>query len=185
MIEGHLQHAEQIMFGGEYNDSYSSTKITVYKVLKGNIDAQEVELIDPNISFRHGCSEGGMGKAIGVFMLYPSEIKASPRTEIGTEYKFKYKIAPRVGCNVVNYNATDNKGIENYLESPYGIYNEKDIEKKVYRTVEQITARKYIEMSPLPKKAIGGDLINAKSENSQAVTISTISPDTLRACIFT
>ncbi len=187
VIEGHAQHAHMIMFGGEYNDDYESTKITVYKVMKGNINVQEVELIAPNISFSGGCSEGGIGKSIGVFMLYPSDVKVSPRTEIAPEYKFKYKVAPRIGCNVVNYNATDNKGIENYLESPYGIYNEKDIEKKVYRTIEQITAKKYIEIASLPKKDFGGSYIaNAKSKNGekQAINIASISPTTVRAGTF-
>ena len=182
VIEGKI--TDFIVFGGEYNDDYKSTKIMVYKVLKGDINAQEVELIAPNISFSGGCSEG---ISIGVFMLYPSEVKVSPRTEIAAEHKFKYKVAPRIGCNTVNYNAVDNKGIENYLESPYGIYNEKDIEKKIYKTIEQITAKKYKEIAPLPKKDFGGSNTAGAKSNSgeeQAIYITSISPTTITAGTF-
>ncbi|MCC7222879.1 MAG: hypothetical protein IT273_04080 [Chitinophagales bacterium] len=54
----------------------------------------------------------------------------------------------------------------------------------MYRAVEQITTKKYIGIAPLPKEAIGGDLISAKSENSQAVTISSISTTTITAGTF-
>ena len=184
VIEGQIT-SDFIEFGGEYNDSYKSSKITVYKVLKGDINATEVELIEYNnllVSTR--CNEGA---GIGVFILYPSDVTTTPRPEIALQHKFKYKIMLGIGCNTVSYNATDNKGIENYLESPYGIYNEKDIEKKVYRTVEQITAKKYIEVAPLPKKDFGGSYIaNAKSKNGekQAINIANISTTTIKAGIF-
>ena len=183
VIEGQIVSGV-VLFGGEYNDDYKSTKIMVYKVLKGNINAKEVEIIEPNISFSNGCDED---KGIGVFMLYPSEVEASPRAEIAAEHKFKYKVVSRIGCNLVNYNAADNKGIENYLESPYGIYNEKDIEKKIYKTIEQITAKKYKEIAPLPKKDFGGSNTAGAKSNSgeeQAIYITSISPTTITAGIF-
>ncbi len=182
VIEGHLQHAEQILFGGEYDDSYKSTKITVYKVLKGNINAQEVELIDPNISFSHSCNEGGIGQAIGIFMLYPSDLKISPRTEIAPEFKFKYKVASGIGCNIVNYNKMDFDSSDKAY-NPYGIESLKDIKKRVYDVVQNITQQRYKEIAEMPKKDFGGGE-NAKSENSQVVTISSISPTTIIAGTF-
>ena len=179
VIEGQIMPGV-ILFGGEYDDSYKSTKIAVYKVLKGNIDAKEIELISQNISFRNGCTEG---ISIGVFMLYPTDIKGSPRNEIALQSKFRYKIAPRIGCNTINYNEMIFGGGDKGY-SPYGIESLKDIKNKVYKVVEEIVQQPYKEIEPLPKKDFGGDLINAKSENSQAVTISTISPDTLRAGTF-
>jgi len=178
VIEGHAQHAELILFGGEYNDLYTSTKITVYKVLKGNIDAQEVELIESNISFSNGCTEG---TGTGVFMLYPSHVKASPRTEITPEYKFKYKVGSRMGCNIVNYNEMIFGGGEKGY-SPYGIESLKDIKNKIYKIVEKIAQKPYKEMASLPKKAIGGGE-NADDEK-QAVTINSISPTTVTAGTF-
>ena len=169
-----------ILFGGEYNDDYESTKIIVYKVLKGNINAKEVELIDLNISISHGCSEG---TGTGVFMLYPSEVKVSPRTEIAAEHKFKYRVFSRIGCNVINYDKIDFDSNDK-AHSPYGIDSIKDLKKKIYNVVEKITQQAYKEIAPLPKKDFGGGTINAKSEESQAVNISSISPTTITAGTF-
>jgi len=67
------------------------------------------------------------------------------------------------------------------------VYNEKDIGKKVYRTVEQITTKKYIEIAPLPKKDFGSSYTaDAKSKNGekQAIDIANISTITITAGTF-
>lgn len=89
VIEGEIT-SDFIEFGGEYNEEHKSSKITVYKVLKGDINTKEVELIEYNhlmVSTR--CNEGA---GIGVFILYPSEVTTTPRPEIAPQHKFKYKV---------------------------------------------------------------------------------------------
>ena len=180
VIEGQIT-SDFIEFGGDYNDSYKSSKITVYKILKGDINATEVELIEYNnllVSTR--CNEGA---GIGVFILYPSDVTTTPRPEIAPQHKFKYKIMLGIGCNTVSYNKiTFGESEKGY--SPFGIKSMNDIRKKIYKSIYSITKKTYKELADLSKKAIGGDLINAKSENSQAVTISSISPNTLGAGTF-
>jgi hypothetical protein len=182
VIEGQII-GDVIMYGGKYDDSYKSTKIKVYKVLKGDVNVNEVELIYINAFFSHQCNEGGEGEAIGIFMLYPSDIIASPRTEIAAEHKFKQKAGIEgIGCNIVYYNKLI-YGVAEKAYSPYGIYTLKDIKKKVYDPAEQVTGHKYKEISTLPKKVFGGGE-NAKSEDAQAVTINSISPTTITAGTF-
>ena len=181
VIEGKITGGLAI-FGGEYDQDWHSSVITVYKVLKGNFEATEVELIEPSVWGDNGCF---IGMGTGIFFLYPSKVTTTPRNNIAPNLKFMYQNLADVGCNFVNYNARDNKGIENYLESPYGIYSLKDIKEKVYDVTEQVIGHKYKEIAPLPKKNFGGGIINenmaAKSEEAQAISISSISPTTITA----
>ena len=181
VIEGEIK-SEMIFFGGEYNDDYTTQKITVYKVLKGDFEAKEVELVEQNISFSHRCGEGA---GLGIFILYPSEVKETPFNEIPANLKFKPKVMMGVGCNVVNYNAKEIGPDSVY--NPYGINSLKDIKKKVYDVAEKEVGRKYAEIAPMPKKDFGGDIGEnavAKTEDAQAVSIASISPTTITAGTF-
>jgi hypothetical protein len=186
VIEGKLLHSDMITFGGDpaYLGDYKSTKIAVYKVLKGNVDAKEVELIEPYIHCSDCCQseEMSLGESIGIFLLYSSDVIETPRNEIPKDLKFQYKTT--WSCNFVDYNAVvhPTADIPNY--NPYGIYGINDINNKVYQVAKSITGQKYKEIVPLEKKLLGGGNIDAKEESSQAVTITSINPTTITAGTF-
>ncbi len=184
VIEGKITGGLEI-FGGEYNQDWHSSVITVYKVLKGNFEATEVELIEPSVWGDNGCF---IGMDMGIFFLYPSKVTVTPRNYIAPNLKFRYKDLADTGCNFVSYNATVTKGKIDYLESPYGISSLKDIRKKVYDVAEQVIGHEYTEIAPIPKKDFGGGIIDknmaAKLEEVQAISISSISPTTITAGTF-
>ena len=178
VIEGEIK-SEMLFFGGAYNDDYKTQKITVYKVLKGDFEAKEVELIEQRISVSHRCDEGD---GMGIFILYPSDVTETPFKEIPTNLKFRFKLMLGIGCNTVNYNA-QRFGAGDYGYSPYNIYSLTDIKKKVYDVAEQETGYQYKEIAEMPKKDFGGGNIEnvAKIDETQAIDITSISPTTITA----
>ena len=182
VIEGELLHSGMVTFGGDptYLGDYKSTKIKVYKVLKGNVNAEEVELIQPHQHCSDCCTNQDMslGKPIGIFFLYPSETVETPRNEIPNNLKFQYKTT--WSCNFVNYNAIVYPTADIPTYNPYGIYGLNDINNKVYQVAKSITGQKYKEIAPLEKKHLGGGT-DAKEADSQATAITSISPTTITA----
>lgn len=181
VIEGEIK-SEMLFFGGNYNDDYKTQKITVYKVLKGDFEAKEVELIEQRISVSHHCDEGD---GMGIFILYPSDVIETPFKEIPTNLKFKFKLMLGIGCNTVNYNA-QRFGTSDYGHSPYNIYSLTDIKKKVYEVAERVTGYQYKEIAEMPKKDFGGGNVEnvAKIDETQAIGITSISPTTITAGTF-
>ena len=183
VIEGELLHSGMVTFGGDptYLGDYKSTKIKVYKVLKGNVNAEEVELIQPHQHCSDCCIPIGFsdGVAIGIFFLYPSETIETPRNEIPNSLKFQYNTT--WGCNFLNYNTIVIQNSENpIIYNPYGIYGLNDINNKVYQVAKSITGQKYKEITPIEKKHLGGGT-DAKEADSQATAITSISPTTITA----
>ncbi len=169
------------------HDRYVAYIVEVYKVLKGDFEAERIEIIkDHGLAIRgvkHGKS---MGEPIGIYLLYPNDIKeATPHTEIPSHLKFKFK-APWT-CNHIGYNSGITYTKELITKSLYDFESFKDIKTKIYDPVKKMTGKNYCEIKKWEKKSFFFTNLdaNVSEKSSQSVpSISSFFPTTIPAGTF-
>ncbi|MBK8471226.1 MAG: hypothetical protein IPL33_02890 [Sphingobacteriales bacterium] len=190
VIEGEVI-SDVHFFGGVDNYDYITLKIKVFKVLKGDITAQELEIIQPNVKMSDRCGYDSPG--LSVFILYPvtrddgisslHKITSTPFTEIPMGLKFRPKLLYGVGCNVVNYDS-EVIGAET-VYNRFGLNKQSDIKKKIYNTIKKETGYSYNEIAKFSKKNFL-DTINESvlQKEAQTINITDIIPNVITAGTF-
>ncbi len=149
VIEGEIISAEGFLIGDHI---YTSHKFLVYKVLKGSVDTDTLELIRAGGLYKYPDGRIAMQgipehpayhiNQKGLFKLTknrPIEYKENNHFRSTINIQHRYYISHESVNNYIHYGNI--VSVNNKLSSKYNLFDEDDFVEKIYRPIEKLTGQ--------------------------------------------